>query len=76
MKDRLPEPIPVQWAFHHGSDEPNLLRQRPVDGMDCSAVQGDESAKRPVYHFVYHGERDFRLGSVSTLFDQKENSLI
>ena len=26
MKDRLPEPIPVQWAFHHGSDR--FLRWR------------------------------------------------
>jgi len=42
-----------------------------------SAVgHGEVWAEWPVYQFVYHGEREFRLGSVSTFLEQKETPLI
>jgi hypothetical protein len=31
----------------------------------------NDSQRRTVYHFVYHGDREFRLRSVSTAFGAK-----
>ena len=39
-------------------------------------VRGCAERKWSVYHFVYHNDREYELGSVNALLEQKQNPLI
>ena len=74
----------IPAADYESSNESDILPPRKNGGIAYRAERGRDDLhqwdamepKERVYHFVYHCDRELRLASVSTIFEQKQNPLI